>query len=310
MRDLGAATYILGIQIKQNREAHTISLSQQQYVKTIVERCGMSNSKPTWTPLSTSSKLTVNDPENDATVNEMEIGGKKVTYSSVVGSLMYAMMGTRPDIAYAVGVLGRFSANPKRQHWTAAKRVLRYLNTTSSMELRFDGNDVGMDMSFHGYSDADWSGDPDTSKSTSGYVFLTVRGAIGWASKRQTMVALSSTESEYIGLCYAGQHLAWLRTFFEDIGHAQKGASDLLCDNQAAIVLTKEAQYRSRTKHIQRKYHYLRDDLVAKGEAVVRYVPTEDMVADIFTKALPHDKHWKFTKAMGLRLPTSGSVRE
>ena len=121
MQDLGAATYILGIQIKCNQEARTISLSQQQYVKTIVERCGMSNSKPTWTLLSTSSKLTVNDPKNNTTVNKMEIGGKKVTYSSVVGSLMYAMIGTRPDITYAVGVLGCFSANPKRQHWTVAK---------------------------------------------------------------------------------------------------------------------------------------------------------------------------------------------
>lgn len=170
--------------------------------------------------MATSSRLTVEDPENNATITDMEIGGKHVTYSSVVGSLMYAMMGTRPDIAYTVGILGRFSTNPKRHHWSAAKRVLRYLNTTSGMELRFDGNDVRMDMSFHGYSDADWSGDIDTSRLTSGYVFISVRGAVGWASKRQTMVALSLTESEYIGLCYAGQHLAWLRTFFEDIGHA------------------------------------------------------------------------------------------
>ena len=111
------------------------------------------------------------------------------------------------------------------------------------MELRFDGNDVGMDMSFHSYSDADWSGDSDTSRSTLGYVFISARGAIGWASKRQTMVALSSTESEYIGLCHAGQHLAWLRNFFEDIGHTQNDPSVLFCDNQAAIILTKEPQY-------------------------------------------------------------------
>ena len=123
----------------------------------------MRDSKPMWTLMVTSSRLTAEDPESNATIADMEIGGKRVSYSSVVGSLMYAMMGTRPDIAYAVGVLGRFSANPKRHHWTAAKQVLRYLNTTSDMELKFDGNDVGIDMSFHGYSDVDWSGDPDTS---------------------------------------------------------------------------------------------------------------------------------------------------
>lgn len=175
------------------------------------------------------------------------------------------------------------------------------------MELQFDGSDVSMDMDFHGYSDSDWSGDSNTSRSTSGFVFISNRGAIGWASKRQTMVALSTTEAEYIGLSNAGQHLAWLRTFFDEIGHTQKGPTELACDNQAAIILSRDAQFRARTKHIQRKYHYVCNDLVAKGQAVVRFVPTDDMVADIFTKALGHEKHWKFTRAMGLRLRSSGS---
>jgi hypothetical protein len=121
------------------------------------------------------------------------------------------------------------------------------------------------------------------------------------------MVALSTTESKYIGLSNAGQHIAWLRTFFAELGHAQKGPTILSCDNQAAIILSKDAQYRARTKHIQRKYHYFRDDLVATGEAIVRYVPTTDMVADILTKGLGHEKHWKFACAMGLRLRSSGS---
>ena len=167
-----------------------------------------------------------------------------------------------------------------------------------------------MDMNFHRYSDADWSGDPETSRSTSGFVFISNRGAIGWGSKRQPMVALSSTESEYISLCYAGQHLAYLRSFFEDIGHYQKAPTELMCDNQAAIILSKDPQFRARTKHIQRKYHFLRDDIVGKGQAVVRYVSTNDMVADILTKPLTYDKHWKFTHAMGLRLHSSGSVKD
>ena len=123
------------------------------------------------------------------------------------------------------------------------------------------------------------------------------------------MVALSTTESEYIGLSIAGQHLAWLRTFFAELGHPQEQPTDLGNDNMAAIILSKDPQFRARTKHIQRKYHFVRDDLIAKGEAIVRYVPTDDMVADIFTKALPHEKHWKFAAAMGLRLCSSGSVK-
>jgi len=178
------------------------------------------------------------------------------------------------------------------------------------MCLVFDGSDLGsLDMSFHEYSDADWSGDPGMLKSTSGFVFISNRGAIGWGSKCQTMVALSSTESEYIGLCYAGQHLAYLQTLFEDVSQKQKNPTELLCDNQVAIILSKDVQFRARTKHIQCKYHYLHDDLVAKKEVIVRYVSTNNMVADIFMKALGREKHWRFTHVMGLRIPSSGSVK-
>ena len=121
------------------------------------------------------------------------------------------------------------------------------------------------------------------------------------------MVALSTTESEYIGLSNAGQHLAWLRTFFDEIGQQQMGPTQLFCDNQAAIILSWDPQFQARTKHIQQKYHFVQDDLVGKGEAIVRYVPTRDMVADILTKPLMRDLHWKFVKAMGLWLHSSGS---
>ena len=139
------------------------------------------------------------------------------------------------------------------------------------------------------------------------YLCMSNRGPISWSSKQQSMVALSTTKSEYIGLSNAGQHLAWLRTFFDEIGHPQKGPTQLFCDNQAAIILSRDPQFRARTKHIQRKYYFVRDDLVGKGEAIVRYAPTGDMVADILMKPLVRDLHWKFVKAMGLWLHSSGS---
>ena len=123
------------------------------------------------------------------------------------------------------------------------------------------------------------------------------------------MVALSSTELEYISLSTAGQHLQWLCTFFEEVGHPQQNPTELLCDNQAAIILSKDPQFCACTKHIQWKYHHVCDDLIANREAAVQYVQTLDMVSDIMTKRLGHDQHWKFVKAMGLQLHLSGSVK-
>ncbi|KAJ3527698.1 hypothetical protein NMY22_g9685 [Coprinellus aureogranulatus] len=309
MEDLGPATYILGMAITRDRKNRTISISQRRYIESVLERTGMSDCKPAWTPIPTSAKLTAEDPNDNTILHYITIEGREVSFKSVIGSLMYAMLATRPDLAFAVGLLGRFAAAPKQVHWTLAKRCLRYLQATKNMELRFDGSAKTKDMTFFGYVDAAWSDDVDTSRSTGGYVFITSNGALGWSSKRQPIVALSSTEAEYISMCFAGQHLAWLRTFFEDIGHPQQGPTTLYNDNQGAITLSKDPQYRARTKHIQRKYHFVRDDLVRKGLAKVTYLPTGEMVADIMTKPLPHDLHWKFVKGMGLHMDSSGSVR-
>jgi hypothetical protein len=300
MRDLGPASFMLGLEILRDRPRRTITLSQRKYIDSVLDRCGMSECSPLSTPMSHAVRITADDPDDNTTVHEVVWNGKTVTYPSLIGSVMYAMRGTRPDIAFTVGVLGRYAANPKRCHWRIAKHLLRYLKGTRDLSLRFDGSDLSLDMDFHGFSNAAWSDDSDNSRSTSGYVFISNRGAIGWSSRRQSMVALSTTESEYIALSNAGQHLAWLCAFFEDIGHTQSAPTELLCDNQAAIILSRDPQFRARSKHIARKFHFVRDDIVGKGQAVVRFVRTDDQVADIFTKALSHEKHWRFTRAMGL----------
>ena len=302
MRDLGSASLVLGLNIKRDRKHRTITLSQRKYIDSVLERCGMAECNPVFTPMATNAKMTVDDPVDNTTVTHMALraNGPVISYQSAVGMLMWAMLGTRPDLAYVTGIVGRYSANPKRCHWELLKRVFRYLKGTRDWGITYNGSGIGMDMNFLGYTDADWNGDNDTSRSTSGYVFISNDGAISWSSRRQSMVALSSTESEYIGLSNAGQHLAWLRSFFEEIGHPQESPTELRCDNRAAIILTKDPQFRARTKHIQRKYHYVRDGLVATGEAIILWYPTDEMVADIFTKPLPHDKHHKFCHAMGL----------
>ncbi|KAJ3507815.1 hypothetical protein NMY22_g16815 [Coprinellus aureogranulatus] len=309
MKDLGPAKYILGMVIRRDRAKLTIALSQRRYIDSVLERTGMSNCKPASTPIPSTNKATIDDPNDNTVIHSLEIDGKTVTYKSIIGSLMYAMLATRPDLAFVVGLLGRYSAAPKQVHWTLAKRCLRYLQATKDMELVYDGTADSKDMTFFGFVDAAWSDDTDTSRSTGGYVFMSNGAAVGWSSKRQQMVALSSTEAEYISMCAAGQHLAWLRTFFEDIGHPQADPTTLFNDNQGAIALSKDPQYRSRTKHIQRKFHFVRDDLVRNGVVKIKYLPTEEMVADIMTKPLPRETHWKFVKAMGLRMGSSGSVK-
>jgi hypothetical protein len=303
MRDLGKASFILGIEVKRNHPCRSISLSQRQYIDSVLERCRMSECAPLSTPMSHSAHMTANDPEDNTPIFKVVWNGKQVSYTSAIGSLMYTMLGTRADLAYAVGVLGRYSANPKWCHWKAVKHVMRYLKGTRTMELHYNGSNISLNMDFHGYSDADWSGNSDTSCSTSSFVFISNCGAIGWSSKRQSMVALSTTESEYIGLSNAGQHLAWLRAFFEDIGHVQTKPTELLCNNQAAIILSRNPQFRARLKHIARKFHYVRNNIVGKGQAVVCYVGTNNQVANIMMKALRHDKHWRFVHAMGLVIP-------
>ena len=251
MRDLEEAKFILRIEIKRDQKLQTISLSQSQYSQTILECTGMSTCKPVWTPMVHNLQLSASDLEDNWIIPEMVIDGKQVSYLTVIGSLMYLMLGTCPDIAYVVGALSRFSAKPSHMHWEAAKHVLRYIQATKNMELHFNGTELSTDMDFHGYSDAGWSQDPDNSRSTSGFVFISNCGAISWSSKQQSMVALSTRESEYIGLSNAGQHLAWLRAFFDEVGHTQKAPTELFCDNQEATILCCDPQFQARTKHIQ-----------------------------------------------------------
>ena len=152
--------------------------------------------------------LSGTDLEDNTMLLEVLINNKQVSNLTVIGSLMYFMLGTCLDLTFSAGTLSCFSASPKTCHWEAAICVLHYMQATTDMELQYDGNDVSMDMDFYGYSDTGWSQNPDNSYSTSGYLFLNNCGAISWSSKQQSMVALSITESEYIELSLSGQHFA------------------------------------------------------------------------------------------------------
>jgi len=195
-----------------------------------------------------------------------------VPYASLIGALMYAAIGTRPDIAFAVGALSRFLSNPGRRHWAEAKHVLSYLKGTSNYAICYSTNGsairnvfgylrgIGMrptEDSFEGFSNSDWAGCVDTRRSTSGFVWIMGGGAICWRSKLQTIVTLSSTEAEYVGTTPAVQEVIWLRDLLRELGIIDDSPSLLNMDNRGVIALTRGAGDSNRTKHIDIRYHFI-----------------------------------------------------
>ncbi|XP_055623253.1 uncharacterized protein LOC129766690 [Toxorhynchites rutilus septentrionalis] len=219
---------------------------------------------------------------------------KKVPFKEVVGSLLYAAQATRPDIAFAVNLVSQFSANPGRQHWEAVKRIMRYLRGTCDEKLMYLKSG---DSQLTGYTDADWGGDTDTRKSTTGYVFKKMGGAISWNVKRQSCVALSSCEAEFIALSRTTQEAFWWQQLLRQIDGEQTIA--IFCDNQSAICMTRNDGCNPRTKHVSIRYQFVKD-VVEKGDIKLHYIPTHEHPADGFTKALAKQKHIQFMELTGI----------
>jgi hypothetical protein len=233
---------------------------------------------------------------------------KHFPYQSLIGTLMYAMLGTRPDIAYAVGSLSRFSSNSGKTHWDQALHVLGYLSQTRHYCLEFDGSDDDeLTSLIIGYSDSDWAGDVDTRRSTGGYVVLMCKAAISWSSKLQSAPALSSTEAEYMAMTRAAQEAIWLRQLLKQLGFKQDSPTKLQGDNQGAIALAKNPGDHPHSKHIQLVYHFICFS-ITEGLIELDYVPTHLMTADGLTKSLVHTKHETFIKLMGMKPHPSGSA--
>ena len=284
-RDLGEVSTFLGMSISRDRKQRVLTLSQESMVKRLVSRFGEENSRTKAMPLSA-----------DLTKEEGELLDTSVhPYSTVVGSLLYLAACTRPDIAQAVGALAKYMSAPRTSHWAAAKGVLRYLNGTSSLALTFSSSGS---KELLGFCDADYAGDKDTRRSTTGYVFLQHGGAISWSSRRQQTVALSTVEAEYMAQCHAAKEAIWLNSLQADLGY-RPSAVRIFGDNQGAIALAANPITSQRSKHIDVQYHFIRER-VSRGDILLRYVQTEHMVADSLTKAVPGDKTAWCRAQMGL----------
>jgi hypothetical protein len=290
MKDLGIARKFLGMEIEYGGDG-SIKIHQNQYIQQLLDRHGMGECNPVTTPLDTSVKLTSINAESEAAADPQE-------YASIVGGLTFAAYVTRPDIACAVGQLSQFLNKPSSTHMHAAKRVLRYLQGTATLGITYRPPPLRL----QGYSDANWAGDMDTRRSTTGYIVMLNNGAIAWKSRRQPTVALSTMESEYMALTDATKELKWVRTLLAELGYSN-GKSDnptnLFSDNQGAIALAKNPVSHSRAKHIDIRHHFVREAIQDKI-IWVQYIPTAEMTADSLTKALGREKHEKCTARMGM----------
>lgn len=279
------AKCFLGLEINQGSDG-SIYVNQHAYAQKVLERFNMNNSNPVAIPSENTQNLS--DFEGDGNVD--------FPYREAVGSLMYLAVATRPDISFAVGNVSRYLENPAEAHVNAVKRILKYIKGTAAMGIQFEG---GNDLNFCGYSDADYAGDKKTARSTSGYVFMLGGGIISWGSERQKSVALSTTESEYMAASYAVKEMVWLKRLLSELLLVEMETPVFYMDCQSAIRLVKNPEFHKRTKHINVRYHFIREKF-EDGEFDLKYVATTEQLADIMTKALPKAKHQFFRKQMSV----------
>ncbi|KAG8490319.1 hypothetical protein CXB51_016103 [Gossypium anomalum] len=281
MKDLGPAKKILGMEILRDRKTSKLYLSQKGYIEKLLCRFNMRSAKPVSTPLAAHFRLSsALSPQSDDEIEYMS----HVPYSSAVGSLMYAMVCSRPDLSYAVSAVSRYMANPGKEHWKAVQWILRCLRGTTDVCLQFGRTEDGV----IGYVDADFAGDLDRRRSLTGYVFTIGGCAISWKATLQTTVALSTTEAEYMAITEACKEAIWLKGLFSELNEDLQ-ISTVFCDSQSAIFLTKDQMFHERTKHIDVRYHFVRD-IIARGDIVVSKISTHENPADMMTKSLPITK--------------------
>lgn len=287
MKDLGAIHFCLGIEFHQDIDKATITMSQSKYTEEVLQRFAMQDSKPISTPLEANNKL--KKPKNSS-----EESMENFPYQSLVGSLMYLAVSTRPDISYAVSSLSQFNTSYNEEHWKAGKRVLRYLRGTVFHGLIFKKS--GQEL--QGFVDADWGGCINDRRSFTGYAFKLANGAVSWEAKKQRTVALSSTEAEYMAMTEATKEAIYLRQLLDEIGISTNSIR-IYNDNQGAQKLVRNPIFHSRTKHIDIRHHFIRD-AYETGVINLEYMSTNDMPADVLTKGLFAPKHQTCIQTLGV----------
>ncbi|CAL9015427.1 unnamed protein product [Prunus brigantina] len=301
MTDLGEATYVLGIEISRNREKGTLGLSQKNYIEKVLQRFNMLGCGGTDMPISKGDKLSREQaPRTEQEKAEMS----DKPYASLVGSLMYAQVCTRPDIAFPISVLGRFQSNPGQAHWVAGKRVLRYLKRTMDYKLVFKRSDS---LKLEGFANADFAGCKDDLRSTSGYVFTFAGAAVSWRSIKQSLTVASTMLAEFLACYEATAQAMWLKNFITSLKIVDSihKPVQLWNDNSAAVLFAKGNKRTKASRILDVKFLTVKEK-IRDGYTVLDHISTNDMVADPLTKGLPKEAFHRHVQNMGLMEDQSG----
>ncbi|KAK8667592.1 hypothetical protein V6N13_007740 [Hibiscus sabdariffa] len=272
MKDLGEAAYILGVKIYRDRSRRLLGLSQSTYIDKVLKRFNMEASKKGFLPMthgiSLSKEMCHSTPQERERMSQ-------IPYASAIGSIMYAMICTRPDLSYALSMTSRYQANPGEGHWVAVKNILKYLRRTKDVFLVYGGEEQ---LSIKGYTDASFQTDKDDSRSQSGFVF------------------------RLNGASEAAKEAVWIKKFITELGVVPSisDALELYCDNNGAIAQAKEPRSHQRSKHILRRFHLIRE-IVDRGDVEICKVHTDDNIVDPLTKPLSQQKHDRHTESLGIR---------
>ncbi|GKV17211.1 hypothetical protein SLEP1_g27745 [Rubroshorea leprosula] len=269
MSMMGELNFFLGLQIKQSNEG--IFINQTMYTKELLKKFGMEKAKPQPTPMSSTLKL---DKDEQGKPFDQKL------FRSMIGSLLY-LTASRPNIMFSVCLCARFQSCPKESHFTALKIIFKYLIGTQNLGLWYP---KGMNFDLIGFLDADFAGSKIDRKSTSGTCQILGGALVSWFSKKQNSIALSTTEAKYIAAGSCATQLLWMKQQLEDFG-CKHESIPIRCDNTSTINLTKNPIQHSRTKHIEIRYHFIREH-VNNGDLTLEFVKTENQLADIFTKPL------------------------
>jgi hypothetical protein len=297
MKDMGEAAYVLGIKIYRDRSRYLLALSQSTYLDKVLKRFKMEDSKRGSLPIMKGVSLSVTQcPPTEKEKSVMS----NIPYPSAIGSIMYAMLSTRPDMALALSLMSHYQSNPGMSHWSAVKNILKYLRNTKDMVLVYGGCEE--ELSIKGYVDASFDTNLDDSKSQIGYVFMLNGHAVSWKSCKQDLVAQSTMESEYMAASEATSEGVRLRKFIIELAvfASMDDPVDIMCDNMASIANTKELRAHSVVKHILQHYHVIRS-YVNDGKVKVCEVHTDLNIADPLTKPLPWEKFDPHRLSMGVR---------